>query len=136
MMKFYIASGFANKLLVKQVGAEVKKTLNWELTYDWTQNDKAETNEDLAVIGMNEFKGVMDSDVTIVILPGGKGCHTEMGVALGNRKQVVLFDPENTLRDLSKATTFYFLPQIKHWGGSVEELLTLCSSSNPYCASL
>ncbi|KZE66066.1 hypothetical protein AWM68_06735 [Fictibacillus phosphorivorans] len=135
-MKFYMASGFVNKLLVQQIGEKIKNTLNWELTYDWTKNERAETKEELTVIGMNEFQAVVDSDVIIVILPGGKGCHTEMGIALGNNKKVILFDPENTLRDLSIATTFYFLPQIKHWGGAIEELPTLCSSSNPYCASL
>lgn len=135
-MKFYIASGFVNKSLVKKVGAEITKKLNWELTYDWTQNERAETKEDLANIGINEFDAVMNSDVIIVILPGGKGCNTEMGIALGNNKRVIMYDPNGTLKDLSKATTFYYLPQIKNWNGIIEELPPLCNSSNPHCASL
>jgi hypothetical protein len=135
-MKFYVASGFQNKELVKKIGNDLQKNLKWQLTYDWTLNDRAETKEALAEIGIKEYEAVMAADITIVILPGGKGCHTELGIALGNKKTVILYDPEGVLEELKKATTFYFLPDIIHWNGVVEELPALCSSSVPYCASL
>ncbi|MGA4720061.1 group-specific protein [Fictibacillus nanhaiensis] len=137
-MKFYVASGFQNKELVKKIGNDLQKNFKWQLTYDWTLNDRAETKEDLAAIGIKEYEAVMKADITIVILPGGKGCHTELGIALGNKKTVILYDPEGLLKKLTEATTFYFLPEIIHWNGVVEELPSLCSSSvpGPYCASL
>ncbi|MET3728539.1 hypothetical protein ABID52_002120 [Fictibacillus halophilus] len=135
-MKFYLASGFQNKELVKKLGNDLQNKLHWQLTYDWTVNDKAVTKEDLAEIAIKEYEAVMEADITIVILPGGKGCHTELGIALGNKKVVILHDPEGKLHHLSEATTFYFLPQIIHWNGIIEELPALCSSSKPYCASL
>ncbi|MED1864555.1 group-specific protein [Fictibacillus nanhaiensis] len=135
-MKFYVASGFENIERVKKLGEDLQNKLHWQLTYDWTVNDRAETKEDLTEIGIKEYKAVMEADVTIVILPGGKGCHTELGIALGNKKIVILHDPEGVLQKLSEAITFYFLPQIIHWNGVVEELPALCSSSDHYCASL
>lgn len=135
-MKFYIASGFQNKDVVKEITYEIQEKLDWELTYDWTQNERAVTKEDLCTIGVKEYEAVLESDVVIVILPGGKGCHTEMGIALGNMKQVILYDPNGMLNNLIEATTFYFLPQINHWNGDIEKLQRLCSSSDAYCASL
>ncbi|MBY6035868.1 group-specific protein [Fictibacillus nanhaiensis] len=124
-MKFYMASGFQNKELVKEMSLRIEETLGWKLTYDWTQNSRAQTVEDLADIGAKEFKAVMESNVVIVILPGGKGCHTELGIALGNQKHVFLYDPNRILNQLSEATTFYFLPEVKHWNGKLDELKTL-----------
>ena len=135
-MKFYIASGFQNKDVVKEITYEIQEKLDWELTYDWTRNERAVTKEDLCTIGVKEYEAVLESDVVIVILPGGKGCHTEMGIALGNKKQVILYDPNGMLNNLVEATTFYFLPQISHWNGDIKKLQRLCSSSDAYCASL
>ncbi|WP_228116242.1 hypothetical protein [Fictibacillus phosphorivorans] len=50
-MKFYVASGFQNKELVKRIGKDLQNKLQWQLTYDWTRNERAETKEDLAEIG-------------------------------------------------------------------------------------
>jgi hypothetical protein len=121
-LKFYIASGFKNKQIVKTLAINIQLAHGWELTYDWTQNDTALTEETLADIGIKEFEAVKNSDVILVVLPGGKGCHTEMGIALGSNKQVILFDPDRTLSNMHNATTFYFLPQIKHWNGEISEL--------------
>ncbi|WNB90197.1 group-specific protein [Bacillus sp. NEB1478] len=121
-MNFYIASGFQNKIRIQDMASEIQKLLGWNLTYDWTQNGRAITLEDLARIGTKEYEGVMNSDVVIVILPGGKGCHTELGIALGAQKCIILYDPEEVLGNYIEATTFYYLSNIKHWSGKVHEL--------------
>ncbi|MDR7072341.1 group-specific protein [Fictibacillus barbaricus] len=124
-MNFYIASGFQNLTLVKNMSLEIQKVLGWNLTYDWTKNERAITFEELVHIGTKEYKGVMDSDVVIVILPGGKGCHTELGIALGGNKCILLYDPCDVLDNYMEATTFYYLPQIKRWNGNILELSDL-----------
>ncbi|MCM3719307.1 hypothetical protein [Fictibacillus phosphorivorans] len=60
--------------------------------------------------------------MVIVILPGGKGCHTETGLALGSNKLLFLYDPDRILNNLKEACSFYFLPQINHWSGTIKEL--------------
>jgi hypothetical protein len=129
-MKFYIASGFKNKGLVQKMAKDIQTQLGWQHTYDWTLNDRAETIETLADIGVKEFKGVLESDVVIVILPGGKGCHTEMGIALGSKKLLFLYDPDKILSNLRDVAAFYFLPEIKHWNGEMKVLNDTCSSLN------
>jgi hypothetical protein len=124
-MKFYMASGFQNKAMVKSLTASIKRVLNWELTYDWTMNPKADTVESLMDIGKKEFQAVLDSDIVIIVLPGGKGCHTELGIALGSGKRILLYDPDNLLADPNEATTFYYLTQVTRWNGMITDLMKL-----------
>lgn len=35
-------------------------------------------------------KGVFDADRVIVLLPGGKGTHTELGMALAKNKKIII----------------------------------------------
>ncbi|RZT22744.1 MULTISPECIES: group-specific protein [Fictibacillus] len=127
-MKFYIASSFKNKELVQKISIDIRSQLGWKLTYDWTQNERAESIETLTEIGVKEFAGVLESDVVIVILPGGKGCHIEMGIALGSKKLLFLYDPDRILNNLEDAAAFYFLPEIKHWNGDIKVLNNTCCS--------
>jgi hypothetical protein len=128
-MNFYIASGFQNKSLVQGLTHQIQRDLGWELTYDWTQNAHAQTIEELQFIGKKEYEAVMKSDVVIVVLPGGKGCHTELGIAIGAKKYILLYDPDRTLQNREEATTFYFLPQINHWNGDIIGLKELVTTS-------
>jgi hypothetical protein len=128
-MYFYIASGFMNKSLVQSLISQINKELSWSITYDWTQNNHAQTIEELQHIGIKEYEGVIKADVVIIVLPGGKGCHTELGIALGANKKIVLYDPQEKLKNLEDATTFYYLPQITQWNGDVFELERIMSTS-------
>jgi hypothetical protein len=56
----------------------MKKAL---LTYDWTQNSRAEDIPALREIGEKEKAAVMESDFVIILLPAGKGSHIELGIA-------------------------------------------------------
>lgn len=135
-MKFYMASGFQNKELVQKVAQDIEIQLGWERTYDWTQNIRAQTIVALTDIGIKEYEGVLNADVVIVILPGGKGCHTEMGIAIGSQKHLLLYDPDRTLDNLDNVTTFYFLPQIRRWNGDINELYTMGLEPSNYSARL
>jgi hypothetical protein len=82
--KFYIASGLDNAGQVRQV-AETLKAAGWTHTYDWTVHGSvAGKGPDVFVeTAAAEVLGVRDADVVIVLLPGGRGTHAELGVALG-----------------------------------------------------
>lgn len=80
MMNFYIASSFQNVQQVREL-AKLLRQKGWNHTYDWTENQKAESYACLAEIGKKEMKAVSESELLIVILPAGKGSHIEMGIA-------------------------------------------------------
>jgi nucleoside 2-deoxyribosyltransferase len=110
-MKFYIASGLLNKDNVKYV-ATYLKSCGFVHTYDWTQNERADSVEKLKMIGEAERIGVLDADFLIVLLPGGKGTHIELGMALALHKRVYLYSPNEDINNFSTTSTFYFLEEI------------------------
>ncbi|WP_047984391.1 nucleoside 2-deoxyribosyltransferase [Ornithinibacillus californiensis] len=116
-MKFYIASGFENKELVQHVRDRLVEA-GHSHTYDWTKNSRAVTEEDLREIGHAELDAVKESDVVVVLLPGGKGTHTELGIALGTNKEIHLFSREPI--NLPTATTFYYVDGISHYVGEID----------------
>ncbi|MBN8191219.1 group-specific protein [Bacillus sp. NTK074B] len=121
-MKFYLASGFLNKPLVQYVSEQLKRE-GYILTYDWTQNERASTVEDLQHIGQCEKEAIIDSDIVILILPGGKGSHVELGIALGLRKRIILYSSGDEIYDLATTTTFYHLPEVEKCSGDINDLL-------------
>ncbi|KPL58861.1 nucleoside 2-deoxyribosyltransferase [Rossellomorea vietnamensis] len=121
-MKFYIASSFANKDLVRYVSHKLEQK-GYTQTYDWTRNERASTVKDLQRIGQNEKDAITDSKVVIIILPGGKGSHVELGMALGHGKRIILYSPNGEINDFASTTTFYHLPEVEKCSGSIDELV-------------
>lgn len=119
MKKFYVASGLENKEIVREVSSQLK-ALGMTHTYDWTVNERAVDTERLKEIGQFEKEAVLESDFIVVILPGGKGTHTEFGMALGLEKLVYLYTPD-TYTDIG--CTFYHLDQVDIQNGSVDKLI-------------
>ena len=122
MSKFYVASGFKNKEIVRYV-SQYLKNKGFIHTYDWTQNKRASTFENLKEIGHQERNAVLESDFIIVILPGGKGSHIELGIALGQGKKIYLYSPDGELNNLDTTSTFYHLPEVNKCYGTIENLL-------------
>ncbi|MFX3675013.1 MAG: nucleoside 2-deoxyribosyltransferase [Paenisporosarcina sp.] len=121
-MKFYVASGFQNKEQVRFVAAELLK-YGWYHTYDWTQNNRANSLEDLQRIGILEKDAVAQSDLVIVLLPGGKGCHIELGMAIAGNKKIFLYSPDQMVMNMETTSTFYHLPEVDIYLGTIEELV-------------
>ncbi|TYS16167.1 group-specific protein [Rossellomorea vietnamensis] len=119
-MKFYTASSFKNIESVRNINQELQR-IGYIHTYDWTQNDRASSREELERIGREEKRAVMESDFIIVLLPAGKGSHIELGIALGLGKKVFLYSLENA--DLASTSTFYHLPEVEQCFGSLDDLL-------------
>jgi nucleoside 2-deoxyribosyltransferase len=116
-MNFYIASSFSNITRVRELAAFLKEH-GFQQTYDWTANSRAEDVGELRSIGEAEFAAVEEADFVIILLPGGKGSHIELGLALGFGKRVYLYSAAD-LKDVpAEASTFYFLQQIIQISGT------------------
>lgn len=125
-MKFYIASSFENKDAVKYVSTKLKNK-GFIHTYDWTKNDRASTLEDLREVGQKEKSAVLEADILVVLLPAGKGSHIEFGIALGQGKKIFLYSQNEEVNDFETTSTFYHLPEVEIYIGSLEELIEVVS---------
>jgi len=119
---FYTASSFQNKNDVKYVNQQLA-VKGYELTYDWTENQRARSLVELCTIGEYEIQGVKDADFLIVLLPGGKGSHIEMGIALGLGKKVYLFSPNNQVYELAATSTFYHVSLVTIYVGTINKII-------------
>lgn len=128
-MKFYVASSFKNIPMVRAV-TESLRAAGHRLTYDWTQNERASTAKDLERIGQDEKRAILEADVVIVLLPGGKGTHVELGIALAWEKSIYLYS--KVPLSLNDSTTFYHLPEIRHITGGLDEFLLLINNHYTY----
>lgn len=127
IIKFYIASSFQNKEKVKELSKILKQNGNIH-SYDWTQNDRATSIESLHNIGEKEKNGVMDSDFLVVLLPGGKGTHIELGIALGLGKRIYLYSPNDEINDYEKTSTFYHVEGVNQYVGFFDSFIEyVCS---------
>jgi nucleoside 2-deoxyribosyltransferase len=127
MEKFYVASSFKNIDAVRYVS---KQLINkgYIHTYDWTKNEKARnertsTFKDLKDIGQKEKNAVLEADFIIILLPGGKGTHIELGIALGQGKRIFLYSPNEEINKFETTSTFYHLPEVEKCFGTIDELL-------------
>ncbi|EJR66118.1 hypothetical protein IIO_00734 [Bacillus cereus VD115] len=116
-MKFYIASGFQNKHIVRFVAGQLKEA-GWHHTYDWTKNERAVNQEQLREIGEAEKNAIKEADVFLLILDGGNGSHTEFGMAIALEKKIYMYHEGNSLQ-----TTFYHLPEVHIFEGDAEEFV-------------
>lgn len=121
-MKFYLASGFQNKKAVNYV-SEKLIAAGCVQTYDWTKNDRASTLEELKVIGEAEKNAIVESDIVVILLPGGKGSHIELGIAIGQRKKIFLYSADEKVNDFDTTSTFYHLPEVEQVIGTLDELV-------------
>ena len=65
----------------------------------------------------------MKSDVVIILLPGGKGTHVELGIAIALGKNIFLYSPNDEIDDLALTSTFYQLPEVQKVIGTLDELI-------------
>jgi predicted Rossmann-fold nucleotide-binding protein len=128
-MNFYVASSFQNKEVVREVSLQLKQ-IGWHHTYDWTQNERAISLEALQKIGLIEKQAIANSDVVVVILPGGKGSHIELGLAIAWQKKTFLYSPNLEATDMQTTSTFYHLPEVQICKGSIEELIATIGISS------
>ncbi|WP_027409126.1 nucleoside 2-deoxyribosyltransferase [Anoxybacteroides tepidamans] len=129
-MKFYIASSFVNKEAVRVCARRLIER-GFTQTYDWTENERASTIEQLLKVGEEERQAVMAADFFVILLPAGKGSHVELGIALASGKRVYMYSPDEEIYDPTTTATFYHLPEVQKFVGTLDafvEQLILCEA--------
>jgi len=132
-MKFYIASKLENYEQVQNL-AKLLTNFGWEHTYDWTVHGSIkETDiETLKAVGQKEFDGVKNANIVIVLTPQGRGTHVELGIAAALNKNVYISHADDKYFKCDDNTSaFYWLPNVTHFIGSIEELAKKLQTDNP-----
>jgi len=96
----------------------------WEITYDWTVHGSVRgpdvSREQVADVADREVDGVLLAQVVVVLLPGGRGAHVELGVALacaigdGNRVVIWSSTPDVDFGTTEATSAFYHHPGVEH----------------------
>ncbi len=126
-MRFYVSTGIANIRRAVEL-AEVLKKRGHELTYDWmTHGDiRFEGEARMMEVAFNELRAVRDAELMIVLLPGGSGTHTELGVGIATRgnKRIILWSEKGDEFNYDERTcAFYYHPCCERVICPFEELL-------------
>lgn len=125
-MKFYIASKLANAHQARKLAAHLKR-FGWEQTYDWTLHGSVHgLGEDvMQEVTLKELGGVKDAEVLVVVLPGGRGTHAELGAAIALKKPVFIWGEkhEDFIQD-GYACSFYWNPVVRRITGDMLKLVT------------
>lgn len=129
MKRFYVASSFRNIVNVRYV-AQILESKGYINTYDWTQNASARdagtvTLGDLRSVGQHERDAVTGADVVVILLPGGKGTHVELGMAIALGRRTILHSSEEVINNLETTSTFYHLPELEKCHGTLDDLLAM-----------
>lgn len=120
-MKFYVGSGMKNLELVNYY-AKLLKENGWEQTHDWVKNVSDDiSKDDMIKYASLESQGVVDADVVIMLLPGGRGAHIELGMAMALNKKIFLCSTTEEEFSIENTVAFYELPKIIQLVGNAED---------------
>lgn len=133
-MKFYLASGLDNIESARFFRDGLVRSGHVQ-TYDWTEHGPVAVHglERIREVAAAELRGVEDADFVVVVLPGGRGTHFEMGAAHAMGKPIFVYAPRHTLVDAHPDTcAFYHLPGVRaSWGDAVACLSGIIRCLNP-----
>ena len=122
-MKTYIATSIS-RVKDQQELAQALRGLDVELTFDWTKNGTlaGRSHDEVA---QDEIMGVAEADFLVVLLPGGRGTHVELGAALMAGKPVFIHaaDEAVLLGGDGYPCVFYRHPLVQLVVGSQEQLM-------------
>ena len=127
-MKTYIATSIA-RVKDQQELANFLKGMGVSMTFDWTREGTL-AGKPHPLVAHAEISGVVEADFVVVLLPGGRGTHAELGAALASGKPVFIHaDDATTLLGADTYTcVFYSHPLVKLVIGSRDDLLISISS--------
>ena len=129
MKRFYVASSFRNIVNVRHI-AQTLENMGYVNTYDWTENASAldghsVTVGDLRSIGLQERDAVIGADLVVVLLPGGKSAHVELGIAIAQGRRIILHSPAEVIDNPGTTSTFYHLPELEKCHGTLDDLIAM-----------
>ena len=97
-MKFYIATRLENHKQHNLIRDRLVNVYGHEITYDWTVHGPVWAHGDtpkqrmdrIQEVAILERQGVEQADIVIALLPGGRGTHAEIGMALALGKPTLI----------------------------------------------
>ncbi len=109
-MKVYVASSLSHADAVKALYLELEKD-GWTITHKWPEHGSVQDQgpEAIRKAALDETAGVMSADLLIVLLPGGRGTHAELGIACGIGKPIIIAG--ETMQD-GYESSFYYMPNV------------------------
>ena len=117
-MLIYIASRLENYRQVQAVRDALIQD-GHVITYDWTQHNSVAQQgiERLKEVAENERRGVVSADAVVVLLPGGRGTHAELGIACALNIPVMLITDNHRAYFLPDENTcaFYWCRNVQHY---------------------
>ena len=123
-MKYYIATKLENHAEHNRV-RDALNAAGHECTYDWTSHGPVYARG-LAVIEQTaqlEHEGVAEADTLIMLWPGGRGTHVELGMAIALQKRcLIVSDVEDHHGATKETCAFYHHPHVEMLR-TVDELL-------------
>lgn len=123
-MKYYIATKLENHAEHNRL-RDILNSMGHECTYDWSVHGPVykEGLGRVEEIAQLEHQGVFDADAVIMLWPGGRGTHVEigMGIALG-KSVIIVSSVENHHISSPETCAFYHHPHCSMFR-TIEEML-------------
>lgn len=123
-MKYYIATKLENHAEHNRLMAKLSDK-GHQITYNWTTHGPVYKSgiERVIEVSQLEHKGVVMADVVIMLWPGGRGTHVELGMAIAlNKKVAIVTDVEDHHGATQETCAFYHHPNVKMFR-SVHEMI-------------
>ncbi len=125
-MRFYVSTGIFSAHRAAEL-ADVLRRRGHEQTYDWMEHGdvRREGASRMGEVAFNELRAVRDAELVVVLLPGGSGTHTELGMAIATRsnKRIILWSETGDEFSFDERTcAFYFHPSVERVSCSFEDL--------------
>lgn len=130
-MKFYIATSLS-RIKDHNLVRNALMAYGHKLTYDWTLQLSVESvsRKRLEEVSLKDLNGIACADWVIVLLPGGKGTHVELGFAIGRGKNVILHSEDDAFFELGPETNaFYHYPKLTRLTCPLVDVAALMDSS-------
>lgn len=126
----YVATKLENIEKARECVAKFKEK-GIEIQYDWTEHGslQAVSAEKRAGFAAKEVEGARTCDILVAILPGGRGTHCEIGVALGLKKPVILVVEDEGFIEGAEGyfCLFYYHPLVR-WVRSIEQAVEVAGA--------
>lgn len=127
MAKFYIAT-YLERHAEHNLVRDRLVAAGHEITYDWTSHGSVKecSEERLTEVAEAELRGVTEADFVVVLLPGGRGTHAEIGAAVALGIPTYIHSTQSALFTTTDATCAFYWPRCvrRSLNPSLEEFAT------------
>lgn len=89
--------------------------MGYQITYDWTSHGSVRhtSASRLQEVAILEIQGILSADFVLVLLPGGKGTHVELGLSLASGKKIFIHCEDPNMFEVGpQVCAFYHAPGI------------------------